>query len=62
MLIVRYFEHALEAPATTSIELLQLAAGIVLVALALYLTKGAPALPLATQKVNVTHAAPSHIA
>jgi uncharacterized membrane protein YqhA len=63
MLIVRYFEHALEAPATTSTELLQLAAGIVLVALALYLTKGAPALPLAsTPKVNVTLAAPSHIA
>jgi uncharacterized membrane protein YqhA len=62
MLIVRYFEHALEAPATTSLELLQLAAGIVLVALALYLTKGAPGLPVKPRaKMEVAHAAPSRV-
>jgi uncharacterized membrane protein YqhA len=38
ILVVRYFEYALQAQLTTSTEILQLAAGIMLIALALFLT------------------------
>jgi LPXTG-motif cell wall-anchored protein len=39
ILIVRYFEYALEATIDTSLDLLYLAVGIALVALGLFLTK-----------------------
>jgi len=39
ILIVRYFEYALEAPIQTPLDLLSLAAGIALIALGLFLTK-----------------------
>lgn len=39
ILIVRYFEFALEAPVDTPLDLLYLAVGIALVALSLYLTR-----------------------
>lgn len=39
ILFIRYFEYAINAPIGTSIELLELAAGIALVALALYVTR-----------------------
>jgi uncharacterized membrane protein YqhA len=42
ILIVRYFEYALDAPITNSLDLLYLAIGIALVAVSLYLTKEKP--------------------
>ena len=38
ILVVRYFEHALSMPFTTAMDLLQFAAGIALLGLALYLS------------------------
>lgn len=43
ILIVRYFQYALEAQIGAPIDLLYLAVGIALIALALYLTKDKPA-------------------
>lgn len=42
ILIVRYFQYALEAEITNSLDLLYLAVGIALVAVSLYLTKEKP--------------------
>jgi uncharacterized membrane protein YqhA len=51
ILVVRYFEYALQAQLTTSLEILQLAAGIMLIALALFLTSRTPGRPRPVQEV-----------
>jgi hypothetical protein len=45
ILIVRYFQEALQAPLNTPTELLYLAVGITLIALGLYLTRRRDAPP-----------------
>ena len=50
ILIVRYFEYALESTPSTPLDLLYLAIGIALIAIALYLTKEKHAPPGADQR------------
>ncbi len=45
ILIVRYFEYALDLPVKSSLDLLYLAVGILLIGVALYLTKPRPRNP-----------------
>ena len=48
ILVVRYFEYALQISIVTSLDLLYIAVGIVLIALALYLTNRHPPQPAQT--------------